>query len=67
VLGDLFDFAWKSNSKNLALLERCLEHPERTRRSSTMLLAGALAAVVALGAGGVILSVMALRAVLSLF
>ena len=67
VLGDLFDFAWKSNSKNLALLERYLEQPERTTRSSTALLAGALAAVVALGAAGVVLSVMALRALLSLF
>ena len=66
VLGDLFDFAWKSNSRNLALLERYLEQPERTARSSTMLLAGALAAVVALGAAGVVLSVMALRFVLSL-
>ena len=35
VVGDLFDFGWKANRKNLALLERSLSDPRGTRRRST--------------------------------
>jgi hypothetical protein len=42
VLGDLFDFAWKANRRNVALLERHLTEPQRTRRRST----GVVAALV---------------------
>lgn len=34
VLGDLFDFGWKANGRNLALLERHLAEPARVRRAS---------------------------------
>jgi uncharacterized protein DUF4112 len=40
VAGDLFDVGWKSNTRNLRLLERYLDEPAGTRRSSTLLLAG---------------------------
>ncbi|WP_420450742.1 DUF4112 domain-containing protein [Ilumatobacter sp.] len=33
-LGDAFDFVWKSNSRNVALLRAELAEPARTRRSS---------------------------------
>jgi hypothetical protein len=34
LLGDLFDAGWKSNSRNLALLEAHLERPASTARAS---------------------------------
>jgi hypothetical protein len=56
LLGDLFDFGWKSNTKNLALLEEHLRQPIGARAGSrrVLLLLGAgllvlLVGVVALG------------------
>jgi hypothetical protein len=56
LLGDLFDFGWKANTKNLDLLETHLQRPSDTARSSrrTLLLVGGgllllLAGVVTLG------------------
>jgi hypothetical protein len=56
LLGDLFDAGWKSNTKNIALLESHLERPAATRRSSrrVLILLGVgilaiLAGVIALG------------------
>jgi Domain of unknown function (DUF4112) len=40
IAGDLFDIAWKSNSKNYRLLERFTAEPERTARASRGLLIG---------------------------
>jgi hypothetical protein len=45
VLGDLFDVAWKSNLKNMALLEGHLRQPAATRagsRKALLLLSGVL-------------------------
>lgn len=50
LLGDLFDATWKANSRNLALLERHLAHPEATRAASRRfwaLLAGGVISAVA--------------------
>ena len=56
LLGDLFDAGWKSNTRNLALLERHLAEPAATRKASRRalwLIGGGLvlllAGVVALG------------------
>jgi hypothetical protein len=56
LLGDLFDFGWKANRKNLILLEQHLNQPASARRASrrVLLLVALgllliLAAVVALG------------------
>jgi hypothetical protein len=56
LLGDLFDAGWKSNNRNLALLENHLQQPVATKRSSrrVLLLIGIgllllLAGVIALG------------------
>jgi hypothetical protein len=38
VAGDLFDFSWKANLKNVALLERHLADPRGARRASRGLL-----------------------------
>lgn len=37
LIGNIFDFAWKANNKNLALLERFLQQPHQTTRSSQMI------------------------------
>jgi hypothetical protein len=39
-LGDLFGFAFKANNRNRDLIERHLDAPEATRRSSHRVLAG---------------------------
>lgn len=36
LVGDLFDFMWKANSRNLALLERYQQAPTQTRRRATL-------------------------------
>ncbi len=50
VLGDLFDFAWKANRRNVELLERHLENPGPTRRRSTWVVVAVLTAVLAAAA-----------------
>ena len=47
VLGDAFDVGWKSNTRNVALLERYLAQPGSTRASSRSLV-GAVAVVLGL-------------------
>lgn len=36
VVGDLFDFMWKANNRNLALLQRYQQAPVKTRRRATL-------------------------------
>lgn len=51
--GDLFDFAFKAHSRNHALLNRWLQTPHRTQRSSWLVLAfGALLLLALLGTAG---------------
>jgi hypothetical protein len=63
VIGDLFDVAWKSNTRNLALLERYLERPAATRTASRAAVVGVLAALALLAAGGIAVAVLVVRAV----
>ena len=42
ILGDIFDFAFKANRRNLDLLERYVQRPAATRRSSRGVLIAAL-------------------------
>lgn len=53
--GDLFDFVWKSDAKNVALLRRHLEQPDVVHRASRRL----LLAVLVLLAGTAVVSVVA--------
>ena len=54
VLGDMFDVAWKSNQKNVALLERHVGQPVETRRASRWIITlVVLAAIVVLVLAGV--------------
>lgn len=52
ILGQIFDFLWKSNNRNLALLEAHLANPRATRRASALvvglILLGTIAAVITL-------------------
>ncbi|HET6230949.1 MAG TPA: DUF4112 domain-containing protein [Longimicrobiaceae bacterium] len=40
VLGDVFDFGWKSNSRNVELLRRSLADRDETKRSSRLVVGG---------------------------
>lgn len=51
LIGDLFDFAWKANRRNLGLLERYLADPSVTRRRSSISLAGTVTLLIAVAAG----------------
>ena len=55
VLGDMFDVAWKSNQKNVALLERHLGQPVETQRASrwivTLIVLATIAVLVLMGVG----------------
>lgn len=51
LVGDLFDFAWKSNARNVKLLAGHLDAPTRTHRASTALVVALLAAIVIIAAG----------------
>lgn len=48
VVGDLVDVGWKANLRNVALLERHVSSPERTRRRSVLALGGVAGALLAL-------------------
>jgi len=48
VAGDVFDAAWKSNTRNLELLERHARAPSKARRSDLLFVAGLIAIVVVL-------------------
>lgn len=65
VLGDAFDFGWKSNTRNARLLARHLEQPAATRRASTLLVAGVLVTTALLVIGAAALVVVLLRRALS--
>jgi hypothetical protein len=64
LLGDLFDFGWRSNTRNVALLERHLADPRDARASSGRVVVGVLIGIALLAAAGFVLVALALRAIL---
>jgi len=64
VLGDLIDFAFRANQRNLALLEAWLNRPHQTRRRSTWLLVLLVTPLVLLAGLTVWLAFRMLRALL---
>jgi Domain of unknown function (DUF4112) len=42
LLGDVFDVAWKANSRNVRLLEAWLDRPAATKRASALTVGGIL-------------------------
>lgn len=67
VVGDLFDAGWKSNSRNLALLERHLGTPESTKRASRAVVWLTVAALLLLAVGSIALAVFLVRALFQTF
>ncbi|HEX9107338.1 MAG TPA: DUF4112 domain-containing protein [Longimicrobiales bacterium] len=61
VLGDLFDFGWKSNRRNLNLLERYLADPRRATRSSRLVLLAILLLLLAVCVGAGLLGYLLVR------
>lgn len=51
VVGDIFDFAWKANLRNVALLERHLAAPTDARRADRTFIALLAAGTFVVGAG----------------
>ena len=67
VIGDLFDAGWKSNTRNLALLERHLGQPESTKRASRAVVWGTAAALLLLAIGAAAVGLLIVRWVLDAF
>jgi len=63
LLGDLFDVAYKSNTRNLALLERSLDRPADTTRASRLVIVATIAGLALLAAGALVVVVLAIRAI----
>ncbi len=61
LIGDAFDIGWKANARNVALLERWLERPERTHAASRATIAAVLISAAVLLAGVSALLVWAIR------
>jgi len=66
LLGDIFDFAWKANLRNVALLERHLAAPDRAERADRsfvlLVIVGMLVLVVGLLVLGILLARWVFRA-----
>ena len=56
-LGDLFDFAFKAHVRNRVLLERWLQQPHRTQRSSALSLIAILLGVLAILGGAIAITI----------
>lgn len=67
LIGDLFDAAWKSNTRNLALLERHLGQPDSTKRASRAVVWGTVAALLLLAIGAATVGLLVLRWLLDVF
>lgn len=63
-VGNLFDFFWKANSKNIRLVEQFTENPASVQNRSRFVLALAVFTIVALVVGSIAVSIIALRAVI---
>jgi hypothetical protein len=66
-LGDLFDFVWKADAKNLALLHEHLGRPVAARRASRRVVALVVGLVAVLAAGAVALVVLLSQLIARLF
>jgi hypothetical protein len=66
LLGDLFDFGWKSNTRNLALLEQHLERPAAGKAASRRMLLLVGGGVILLVVGAIALGVVVANFLLEL-
>jgi Domain of unknown function (DUF4112) len=65
LLGDIFDVAWKSNNRNMALLEQHLQDPARARKGSRLAIAALVAVLLVFLTGAVVLGVLLTKLVLA--
>jgi hypothetical protein len=65
VLGDLFDFVWKANQRNVQLLNRYLDRPRETVVASRLFVWGLVAVLVGLVFSVGLLGFVLLRALLN--
>ncbi|HET9441284.1 MAG TPA: DUF4112 domain-containing protein [Longimicrobiales bacterium] len=63
LLGDLFDVGWKSNRKNVQLLERYQAEPQKVKASSWVLVGVVLLLILAAIVGVFVLTAWLLRAI----
>ena len=61
LLGDIFDFAWKANLRNVALLERHLAAPARAERADRSFVWLVLFGVLAMALGLLVLGILLTR------
>ncbi len=64
LFGDVFDLGWRSNTRNVALLERHLADPRGARAASRRVVLAVLAGIALLAVAGAVLVVLLLQAVL---
>lgn len=64
--GDLFDFAFKAHTRNQRLLQRWLDRPHQTRRSSRLVLVFSIAVLIGSVAGALWLVFVAVRGIFGL-
>jgi len=61
LIGDIFDFAWKANLRNVALLERHLGAPERAERADRSFVLLVLFGVLVMAVGLLVLGILLTR------
>ena len=61
VFGDLFDAGWKSNNRNVALIERHVAAPGPTRTSSRLMIGLVVLVLLLLAAGSIAVTVLLVR------
>jgi hypothetical protein len=61
ILGDLFDLGFKSNVRNLALLDRYVQQPAAAEQASTRFAAALIIGLALLAAGAVVVAVLLVR------
>ena len=67
LLGDWHDLVWKANVKNVDLVERHIQHPDKTARASGWFLLAVLGAVLVMGLAAIWIAVLVLRWFFGLF
>jgi hypothetical protein len=70
IVGNLFDFWWKANHRNVQILQRALASPERERRNKLtdwLFIGGVLLALVAVFIGSLAIAVLIAQWVIGLF
>ena len=61
ILGDLFDAGWKSNNRNVALIERHMTDPGTTRTANRFVVLGAVVVLLILVSAGIAATTMLVR------